>query len=383
MYTNKTHRIFLSAYFFLSGFSFATWASRIPTIKFLFHLNDAELGTLLLCLPISSLVGLPLSGWLVSRFHSRVPLVFAFMLHAIALCGIGLATSLFSLIIPLCVYAFTMRITGIAMNTQALTLQKTYNRKINGAFHGLWSTGGIAGVALSTSLVAYHVPVRIHLPIVSLIIFAAAIFAYRFLLQEDRTTSGNKLQLSKPDPFIVYLGLLVFFAGICEGGMFDWSGLYFREVIGEEIFTLGYLIFIIFMALSRFASDWVVAKIGVRAAYVWSASLIVIGIFIAVAVPYFWPALFGFCLLGIGTASIIPLTFTQASYGKKYSPGLAISIIATYSLAGAFLGPPLIGYLAHGFGLRWAFITFGIAGASIIPISLLFFYHQQSSGESS
>jgi MFS family permease len=72
------------------------------------------------------------------------------------------------------------------------------------------------------------------------------------------------------------------------------------------------------------------------------------------------------------------MTFTQAAYGKKYSPGMAISIIATYGLAGAFLGPPLIGYLAHAFGLRLAFLTFAISGLLLIPVSGLFFTHKKS-----
>ena len=61
---------------------------------------------------------------------------------------------------------------------------------------------------------------------------------YRFLLRNDRAAAGNKLAFGKPDPYILYLGLLVFFAAICEGGMFDWSGIYFQEVVREDIFTL-------------------------------------------------------------------------------------------------------------------------------------------------
>ena len=73
-------RIALGTYFFLSGLSFATWASRIPTIKTFFDLNEAELGTVLLAMPISSLIGLPISGWLVSKFDSRQPLLVSFIL---------------------------------------------------------------------------------------------------------------------------------------------------------------------------------------------------------------------------------------------------------------------------------------------------------------
>ena len=74
MISNNKHRFFLSLFFFISGFSFATWASRIPTIKTAFGFNEAELGSILLAMPVGSLIGLPISGWLVSKYNSRVPL---------------------------------------------------------------------------------------------------------------------------------------------------------------------------------------------------------------------------------------------------------------------------------------------------------------------
>ena len=172
--------------------------------------------------------------------------------------------------------------------------------------------------------------------------------------------------------------MLVFLAAICEGGMFDWSGLYFQDVVKVEIFTLGYLIFMIFMALSRFASDWIVEKIGMPMTYIMSAAFICLGILMAVIFPFFWTALLGFCLVGFGTASVIPMTYLMAGTSKKYSPGMAISIIATYGIVGMFIGPPLIGYIAHAFNLKVSFITFAIAGLGLIPISQLFFRHKRS-----
>lgn len=369
----KTQRLFLSVFFFLSGFAFASWASRIPTIKSDFNYNEAELGTILLFMPLSSLLGLPFSGWLVSKYDSRIPLTGGFLLLSIATVSIGLASSTPWLIASISLLSFSFRILNISLNTQALHLQKKFERKINGAFHGVWSTGGIAGVGFSTVLVALDVRMNVHLGIVALMTFIITLYGQRFLLRNDRATSGNKLNLGKPDPYIVYLGLMVFFAAICEGGMFDWSGVFFREVVNVEVFTWGYLFFMITMALSRFASDKVVESIGMPRTYAVSALLIFAGIILPVILPTFWPSLIGFCLVGFGTAAIVPMTFSLAGNSTKYSPGLAISIIATYSIVGMLVGPPLIGYLAHAFGLRLSFITFAIAGLMLIPISRLFF----------
>ena len=370
-------RLFLSIFFFISGFSFSTWASRIPNIKLLFDFNDAELGTLLLAMPISSLIGLPFSGWLVSRYDSRIPLAVACGFNSASLALIGYADTTFMLVTAICIFAFSMRIFNISVNTQAITLQKKLGNRIMGYFHGLWSTGGIFGIAVSTLFLALKISMPVHLMMVAVAGVVITIFSYDYLLSNDRSPSGNKIIIGKPDPYILLLGLLVFFAAICEGGMFDWSGIYFRDVLDVEIFTYGYLIFMIFMALSRFLSDIVIHKIGMPLTYILSSSCIVLGIGISIIFPYFIPALFGFSMVGLGTAAIIPMTYVLEGTSKKYSPGMAISIIATYAIAGMLLGPPLIGYLSHAFNLKISFITFAISGLMLIPISQIFFKYQR------
>ncbi|WP_445736231.1 MFS transporter [Mariniflexile sp.] len=370
------HRIALSTYFFLSGICFASWASRIPTIKTNFNLNEAELGTILLAMPISSLIGLPISGWLVSKFDSRIPLIISFIGFLIALSSIGFATTPFLLVVSVCVFSFCMRILNIAVNTQSITLQKMYEKRIVGTFHGLWSTGGLVGVAFSTLMVKMQITMPIHFLIISLITLFTALYTYRFTIKNDKSPTGNKLIFGKPDPYISYLGILIFFGALSEGGMFDWSGVYFKEVVNEPVFTYGYLFFIMSMAFSRFYSDRLMNLFGLKKLYVLSSVFISSGIFIAVLFPFFWTALFGFGLVGFGTAAIFPMTLALAGTSKKYSPGMAISIVTTYGIVGMFIGPPLIGYLAHAFNLKYAFILLIIVGFMFIPVSRAFFNYQ-------
>jgi MFS family permease len=370
-------RAALSTYFFLFGLCFATWASRIPTIKDFFNFNEAQLGTILLSMPISSLIGLPISGWLVSKFDSRIPLIVAMLFLTLALMFIGFADTPFLLVVALSLYSFSSRILNISMNTQSISIQKKYAKKIVGSFHGLWSTGGLLGVVLSTIMVKYQVPIQIHLATVAVFIAIISLLVFSYTLTNDKSTFGNKLIFGKPDPFIFYLGLLVFFAAICEGGMFDWSGVYFKEVINEPIFTYGYLLFMAAMAFSRFYSDRLMEVIGLEKIYIFSSLLIAAGILMAIIFPYFYPALIGFCLVGLGTAAIFPMTFMLAGTSKKYSPGMAISIISTYATVGMLIGPPLVGYVAHAFGLKNAFYIFVVAGLLFIPLSQFFFKLQK------
>lgn len=373
MELKSKQRIALSTFFFLSGLCFSSWAARIPTIKTTLDINEAELGSLLLVMPVSQFVGIPLSGWLVSKYDSRWPLVFAFVFHALFLVMIGFSDSIFLLVIAIFFFAFFMRIFNIAINTQSITLQKKYNKKINGSFHGLWSLGGIAGVGFTTLMIAFGLNIHTHYIIIAIITLLSTFAAFPHLLTEDRSPTGNKLNFGKPDTQILLLGILIIFAAICEGGMFDWSGVYFKEVIGVEIFTAGYLIFMTCMALSRFVSDAIVSKIGMKSTYMLSSLMMTFGMSLAVIFPNFWMAMIGFSLVGLGTAAIIPMTFLLAGTSEKYSPGMALSIIATYAMVGILIGPVLIGYLAHAFNLRVSFLFLALSGFIIFPVSRYYF----------
>ncbi len=373
MNQKKSQRLSLSVYFFLLGFGFASWASRIPSIKSNFDFNEAELGNLLLVMPISSLIGLPISGWLVSKYNSRVPLIVSYVFFVFSIFVIGNATSLIDLVIGVALFAFCTRIANISVNTMALALQKTQERKIIGSFHGLWSLGGLGGALFSTLMVHAHVHMIDHFLYVCLFSLVGGLVVFPFLMTDDKSTAGNKLILGKPDKYILYLGLMVFFGALCEGGMFDWSGVYFKEVVGEEVFTLGYLIFMTFMTISRFFSDRLVEQIGMQTTYWLGAGIVTLGMSLVIIYPTYWPVLIGFSLVGIGVSSVIPMTFSLAGNSKKYSPGMAISIISTYGIIGMLIGPPLVGYLAHLVGLKYAFILFIVCGLMLIPLSQLFF----------
>ena len=378
MISKSTQRIFLSLFFFLSGFSFSTWASRIPTIKMAFDFNDAELGSILLAMPIGSLLGLPISGWLVSKYNSRVPLIIGFALNTFALALIGFSHNVVTLVTAVLLFSFTTRIYNISVNTQAISLQKFYEHKIMGSFHGFWSTGGIFGILFSTLMLNMGVSIQSHFIMVGVVALILTLLSYKYLLKNDRAEKGNKIILGKPDPYIFYLGVVAFLSAICEGGMFDWSGIYFQQILHVEIFTYGYLIFMTFMATSRFLSDKIIAIIGMPNTYIMSASCIIAGIALAVIVPTFWTAMIGFSLVGFGTAAVIPMSYALAGASQKYSPGMAVSIIATYSITGMLLGPPLIGYLAHAFNLRVSFVIFGLCGLLLIPVSRMFFNHKKT-----
>ena len=359
----------LSFLFFVSGFCFSSWASRIPTLKLAFEMNEAQLGNFLFILPITSLIGLPIFAWFVAKTDSRYPLLLGFVLYLLALLGIGMSSRIEALIMSVIFFALGLRAINISMNTQAIQLQKLYDKPINGRFHGLWSLGGLTGILVATLTIYLKMDISLHLGIVGFTALAVVIFSFFFLLKNDRETSGNKLLFGKPDRFILYTGLIVFCAAVCEGGIYDWSSVYFREVVQAELFTLSYLVFMSSMTLSRFFTDTFIRIMGMEKLFILSSLVSITGVSILIFFPNFYPALIGFFITGFGVASVFPMAFLLAGQSKKYAPGMAISIVGTYATVGVLLAPPLIGYIAHIFSLNRAFLIFILAALLLIYFS--------------
>lgn len=377
--TPQKQRIALSAYFLLSGICFSSWASRIPTLKTNYNLSEEELANLLMIMPASAIIGIPLSGWLVAKFDTRTPLQIASVAFLISLFSLSWNLSIFGIAIALVLFSVALRIINIAINTQSLAIQEKFEKKIVGSFHGLWSIGGILGVLFSTVMLKYNISIYWHFLSVALFGCLIILTMFPFLIKNDKAKVGTKFKLGKPSRYITLLGLMVFFAAICEGGMYDWNGVYLKEVVKQDVFTYGYLLLMICMTVSRLTIDKLMERFGMQKLYIAGSLMVMLGVLIAVVFPTLYPVLLGFCMIGFGVSGLYPMTFILAGKSKKYSIAIVMSIISTYSTVGMFLGPPLIGYLAHAFGLQKAFITFIIAGFMFIPLSKMVFSHLKKS----
>jgi len=120
----RRFRVALSVFFFISGIRFATWACRIPDIQNMLHLNNAGLGTVLLALPMGSLTGLPISGYLVTKYGSRKMLLVSALTLPIPMIGIGLSINSWLLAFNLFLFGLTGNLLNISVNTQAVAIEK-------------------------------------------------------------------------------------------------------------------------------------------------------------------------------------------------------------------------------------------------------------------
>ena len=187
--TRQKQRIALSAYFLLSGICFSSWASRIPTIKDNFNLNEDSLGNLLMVMPASAVIGIPLSGWLVSKFDSRIPLQVASFTFLLSLLSIGFAPSIWFIVASLVVFSISLRVINISINTQSISIQEKFKKKIVGSFHGIWSIGGILGVLFSTIMIKFKISIEWHLLMVAIFGILMVLFAFPHLLRDYKSRS--------------------------------------------------------------------------------------------------------------------------------------------------------------------------------------------------
>jgi len=361
--SKKANRIAVACFFFIAGISFASWASRIPDIKAKLHLSDAALGGVLFALPVGSMISLPLSGWLVAKYGSKRMVTIAVTCYPLILILIGTTVSIWQLVSVLLVFGLFGNLCNISVNTQAIGVQASYGRSIMATFHGIWSMAGFTGAAIGTFLVSKDLSPFYHFAIIWLACLVLLVSIQRFALAKDHGHESQQVFV-RPDSALMKLGLIAFSCMVCEGTMFDWSGVYFQKVVAapKELITLGYAAFMGTMASGRFIGDFMVTRFGSRKVLEASGILITTGLLIAVLFPTIILATIGFLFVGFGVSSVIPLVYSAAGKSKTMSPGMALAAVSTIGFFGFLMGPPLIGLIAQAFSLRWSFTLIAVLG---------------------
>ena len=364
--TQRYYRIGVSTFYFIQGITFATWASRIPDIKDALHLSDGALGFVLFALPVGQLTAMALSGFLVTHFGSKKILSIAACLYPAMLLILGSVTSMWQLVFALFLFGVCGNLSNISLNTQGIGVERLYRRSIMASFHGVWSMAGFMGGLISTYMIADRIPVFTHFCIVYGLGFLLMLFARRLMLPRDAHFSEKekKKVFVKPDRFIITLGIIAFACMICEGTMFDWSGIYFEKIVGapKDLTRLGYVAFMFTMTAGRFTADWLVTKFGIHRILQMSGLFIITGMTLAIAFPYIGTATAGFLLVGIGTSSVVPMVYSLAGKSKTMLPGAALAAVSSIGFLGFLIGPPVIGFISELSNLRVSFGLIAILG---------------------
>lgn len=365
-------RIALGAMFFFMGICFASWAARIPDIQAKFQLSEGELGTLLLCLPIGSMLGLPIAGWSVHHYGSRIVILICSFAYALTLPLIGLAPSIWVIVPVLVGFGLLGNIMNISLNTQALGLEDQLGKSILASFHGLWSMAGFTGAGIGAGMIFLQFSPAAHYAVVALISVVMIFFSQQYVINDKREDAeSGGLVLKKPDQLLLRVGLIAFLGMMAEGCMFDWSGVYFKKIVEAEpaLVSVGYVCFMGAMASGRFITDKATNRYGKLPILQVSGILIFFGLMLAVLFPNLYTAAIGFLLVGFGVASIVPVSYGIAGRSKLYSPSVALALVSTLSFFGFLVGPPLIGFIAELVNLKISFALIAFNGIGILLLS--------------
>jgi MFS family permease len=358
----------VSMFYFAMGLCFATWASRIPDIKTALQLSEGELGTILFALPLGQLAIMPFSGKLVTRFGSHRILIISLLFYAFSLTNLGLAIQAWQLSAGLFVFGIFGNLANIAVNTQGVYTEVLFKKTIMSSFHGMWSFAGFTGALVGLGMLTLELTPYDHFIVVAAIVLVMIALNFKFLIKaKEKIKTKKKKLFTKPDSALIWLGVIGFCGMASEGVMFDWSGVYFKDVIKAPgaLVILGYTSFMIMMAGGRFLGDGLILKFGRKKVIQISGLMISTGLFTAVFFPYIVPCTLAFMLVGLGVSTIVPTIYSVAGKNPTVPAGEALTIVSSVSFLGFLMGPPVIGYVAELFGLRFSFAFIGIFGILI------------------
>jgi len=356
--------------YFSMGLCFASWASRIPDIKTALHLNDAMFGSILFALPVGQFLMMPFSGKLVTRFGSRKVMLFALPVYTVFLSNVGLVTAGWQLAIALFLFGLAGNLCNISINTQGVAAERLYGRPIMASFHGGWSLAGFTGALIGLLMINLKITPYWHFVTVILIVWTIVWMNQPFLITGKSGTNPDEPKrkfFSKPDSVLLQLGIIGFCSMASEGAMFDWSGIYFKDVVKapSSLVILGYTSFMIMMSTGRFVADYFISKIGRKRLLQICGVMISTGLFTAVIFPYLVSSTIAFMMVGLGVSSIVPTVYSAAGRHSKVPPGIALATVSSVSFLGFLMGPPLIGYISEAAGLRYSFAVIGVFGIGI------------------
>jgi len=327
-------------------------APRIPAIKANLELGDGALGAALTGFAAGLFAGTRVAALLVDRFGSKRSVQVGLPLFAICLAGPGLADDLATLTIALVPLGIASGLVDVAMNGQAVEVERALGRPVMSSFHGFWSAGILASSGVASGLAAAGVSVWANLVAAAGILTVLSLFAPLGLLPGTTGTRRAEKRRRRLALTVLALGVIGFCSFLGEGAAADWSGVYAHEDAGASagLAAFAFTAFAVGMVLARFCADRLSARFGPVAIVRAGGLLAGVGLTLGLAIVEVPAVLVAFALLGLGLAPIVPIVFSAA--GNLGGGAQALGWVVTMSYVGVVLGPAVIGAVAHGVGLR-------------------------------
>jgi MFS family permease len=391
------------------------WAARIPAVKESLGLSNGALGVALMGAPAGLVLATLVAGRIIDRFGSARPCRLASVILVVSPVGMGLAGNQAELMAALLAYGAAGGTMDVAMNVQAVGVERGYGRPLMSSFHGLFSFGLLGGAMLGGLSAWAGLAPALTFAAIGLALAVAVLAAGRTLLRgaevppapevllddgwavraagaadgrarggpEERRPAGTGASGRRPaaggsmrqwfsgvTARVAILGALSFCSLLGEGAVENWSAVYLRDDLGVAagLAAAGLVAFSITMACGRLTGDRLVARFGAVRLMRVSGFLAAAGLGAGLLSRNPVAAVAGFALFGAGLSCTFPLLVSAAGNANPGRPGSMIARVAGSGYAGGLTGPVVIGGVASLSGLPLALgipvILAGIIGVS-------------------
>ena len=355
--------------FLALGLAISAWAMLVPYAKARLAVDEAVLGMLLLLIGTGALLSMPFAGWLTGRFGCRKTLVVSTTLFMMALVMLACVSSPWLFGIALFLFGASSGVVDVAMNIQAILVEKERNRSMMSGFHGMYSVGGFFGaVVISLLLNAGLSPLVATAALaVTLTVLLIAVFARYLFPYGNQGKSRSFFVL--PRGSILLLGVLCAIMYMGDGVVLDWGALFMTttKAVAPDTAGLSVAVFSVAISTGRLFGDRLVEWLGAGKVMLASSILAAAGFLFVMAAPSTVTAFAGFVVVGLGASNIIPILFSIASHQKIMPVNLAISSVTTLGYLGLLMGPPIMGFIAHASSL---YAVFGIVAGLMIFVGI-------------
>jgi RNA polymerase sigma-70 factor (ECF subfamily) len=350
---------------------FATWAARIPALKADLGLTDSQLAIVLVGLNAGAVVGLQLGSVLVTRFGSRPVLLVALPAFAGALLPVGLAPDPTALTVAAALSAGTNSVVDVAINDQGVGVQHRYGRSLLTGMHAMHSLGGVLGGAGAALAAHAGLGVVCHFSIAAVAVATLAWFGNRTLLRPEQL-HGDDAQRTRSTPVLtgwtgrlLALGAVAFVFTFAEGSALDWGAVLLADDRGASpaLAAAGLAVFHAAVTIGRLLGDPIIDRIGPVRLFAAGSVLAGGGFAGGLLLGSTASALAGLAVLGIGLATLLPISISAAGTIRGLPVPVAVARVSTVGYLGTFTGPAVIGYLSHHTDLPTALLLPAIAVA--------------------
>ncbi|WP_205518727.1 MFS transporter [Pseudotabrizicola algicola] len=360
--------------FAAAGFVMGAWAPQIPLLLPRHQISEFTLGLLILVLGLGAVGAMVFTGRLIGRYGS-VAVLRAFALSAAAALPIVVfSPSLVVLTPAMALLGALIGCMDVAMNANAVEVERRLGRAIMSSSHGFWSLGGFVGGSAGAWVISLW-GAETQAALVAVVTAALVIAVMPFLRGEapapvTATASGEKTVLLPRAAGLWLLGALALFSMVPEGAVLDWAALYLQKDMQSDVFRsgLGFAFFAGAMALMRFAGDSVRNRFGAVLTLRVSGLVAAAGMMLAALAPTDTLAIAAFFITGLGVANMVPILFSAAGNYPGVSSGSAISAVTMVGYAGILVAPASIGFVAEAIGFR---VTYGVLSLLLVVVALL------------